>query len=38
MLGVKLIFEVQEPIRSNSMPFEELFNMTEKVIKDSVIV
>ncbi len=37
-LGVKLIFEVHEPIRSNSMPFEELFKMTEKVIKDSVIV
>ncbi len=35
---VKLIFEVHEPIKSDSMPFEELFLKTEKAIKDSVVI
>ncbi len=37
-IGVKLIFEVHEPIKSDSMPFEELFLKTEKAIKDAVVI
>ena len=37
-IGVKLNFEVQEPIKSDSMPFNELFLKTEKAIKDAVVV
>ena len=35
---LKITFEVHEPIKSDSMPFDELFKKTEKVIKDAVIV
>jgi 1-acyl-sn-glycerol-3-phosphate acyltransferase len=35
---LKITFEVHEPIKSDSMPFEELFNKTEKAIKDAVII
>ena len=39
-LGVfdHLTFDVHEPIKSDSMPFEELFQKVEKAIKDAVIV
>ena len=36
-IGVKLSYEVHEPIKADSMPFEELFEKTEKVIKDHVV-
>ena len=35
---LKITFEVHEPIKSNSMPFDELFKKTEKAIKDAVII
>jgi len=35
---LKITFEVHEPIKSDSMPFDELFNKMEKVIKDAVII
>ncbi len=31
-------FEVHEPIKSDSMPFEELFKKTEKLVTDSIVV
>jgi 1-acyl-sn-glycerol-3-phosphate acyltransferase len=37
-IGVKLKFEVHKPIKSDSLPFNELFQQVEKAIKDSVIV
>ncbi len=39
-LGVfnKITFEVHQPIKSDSLPFDELFQRTEKVIKDGIIV
>lgn len=37
-LGVKIVFEVHKPIKVDSMPFNELFLKTEKVIKDAIIV
>ena len=36
-LGVKMSFEVHEPIKCDSMPFDDLFQKTEKVIKDAII-
>lgn len=33
-----ITFEVHEPIKSDSMPFEELFKKTEKTIKEAVVV
>ena len=36
-LGVKITFEVHEPIKIDSMSFDELFLKTEKVIKDTII-
>jgi 1-acyl-sn-glycerol-3-phosphate acyltransferase len=33
-----LTFDVHEPIKSDSMPFEELFQKVEKTIKDAVVV
>jgi 1-acyl-sn-glycerol-3-phosphate acyltransferase len=35
---LKFTFEVHEPIKSDSMPFEELFKKTEKAIKDTIII
>ena len=37
-IGLKLTFEVHEPIKSDSLPFTELFQKTEKAVKDSIIV
>lgn len=39
-LGVfdHLTFDVHEPIKSDSMPFEELFQKVEKAVKESIIV
>jgi len=37
-LGVKITFEVHEPIKSDSLPFEQLFLRTEKAIKDAIII
>ncbi len=36
-VGIKVIMEVHEPIRSNSMPFEELFAKTEETIRAAVM-
>jgi 1-acyl-sn-glycerol-3-phosphate acyltransferase len=36
-IGVKIDFEVHKPIKTDSMPFDELFSKTEKVIKDAII-
>ena len=36
-IGVKITFEVHKPIKSDSMPFDELFKKTEKVIKDAIV-
>ena len=36
-VGIKVIMEVHEPIRSNSMPFEELFAKTEETIRKAVM-
>ena len=36
-LGVNMIFEVHEPVKSGSIPFEELFDKTENKIKESII-
>ncbi|MCF6296381.1 MAG: 1-acyl-sn-glycerol-3-phosphate acyltransferase [Flavobacteriaceae bacterium] len=35
-IGLKIIFEVHKPIKSDSLPFDELFLKTEKVIKDAI--
>lgn len=35
---LKVTFEVHEPIKSDSMPFDELFKKMEKVIKDAIII
>ncbi len=35
---LKITFEIHEPIKSDSMPFNELFKKMEKVIKDAVVV
>ena len=35
---LKISFEVHEPIKSDSMTFDELFLKTEKTIKDAIIV
>lgn len=37
-IGVKLTFDVHEPIKVDSMPFDELMAKTEKVIKDGIKV
>ena len=37
-LGVKMNFEVHEPMKCDAMPFDELFKKTEKVIKDSIVL
>ena len=36
-LGVNMIFEVHEPVKSDSISFEELFDKTENKIKESII-
>ena len=35
---IKITFEVHEPIKSDALPFDELFKKTEKAIKDAVII
>lgn len=37
-IGIKLSFEVHEPIKSDSLPFNELFEKTVKAIKGGVLV
>lgn len=37
-LGIKVIFEVHKPIKSDSLPFKELMEKIEKEVKDAVIV
>ncbi|MEN8185883.1 MAG: lysophospholipid acyltransferase family protein [Bacteroidota bacterium] len=37
-IGLKLTFEAHEPMKIDSMPFAELFQKTEKAVKDAVIV
>ncbi len=37
-IGVKLTFEIHEPIKSDSMPFDELFLKTEKTVTNAIIV
>jgi 1-acyl-sn-glycerol-3-phosphate acyltransferase len=36
-VGIKVIMEVHEPIKSSSMPFEELMKLTEKTIRTTVM-
>ncbi len=36
-VGVKVIMEVHQPIKSSSMPFEELFKLTEETIHNAVM-
>jgi 1-acyl-sn-glycerol-3-phosphate acyltransferase len=36
-IGVKITFEVHQPIKSNSLPFDELFLKTEKVVKGAIL-
>ncbi len=36
-IGLKITFEVHEPIKCDSMTFEELFLKTEKTIKNAII-
>lgn len=36
-LGIKMSFEVHEPIKCDSMHFDELFQKTEKIIKDAIV-
>ena len=36
-IGIKMIMEVHEPIKSDSMPFEELFKKTEHTIHSAVL-
>lgn len=38
IVGVHLIFDVHEPIKSNALPFGELLTHTEKTIKDSITI
>lgn len=37
-IGVNLTFDVHEPIKANSLPFDELFSKVETEIKSKVIV
>ena len=37
-IGVNLTFDIHEPIKANSMPFNDLFKHVEKQIKSNVIV
>ncbi len=37
-IGIKIIFEVHEPIKSDSLPFKELIEKVEKTVKGAVIV
>ncbi len=37
-IGVKIIFEVHEPIKCDSLPFNELFEKVEQTIKNGVIL
>jgi 1-acyl-sn-glycerol-3-phosphate acyltransferase len=37
-IGIKVIFEVHKPIKSDSLPFKELIEKIEKVVKDAVLV
>lgn len=37
-IGVKLTFDVHEPIKAASMPFDELFALTEKTVKNGIHV
>jgi len=36
-IGIKVIMEVHKPIKSDSMPFDELFKLTEETIRDAVM-
>jgi len=36
-LGIKMSFEVHEPIQCDSMPFDDLFQKTEKIIKHAIV-
>lgn len=36
-VGIKVIMEVHEPIKSDSMPFDELFKKTEDTIRTAVM-
>ena len=36
-IGLKITFEVHQPIKCDSMPFEELFLLTEKTIKKGIV-
>ncbi len=37
-VGVKVTFDVHQPIEPKGIPFEELFEKVEKAIKDAVVV
>ncbi len=37
-IGLKITLEVHKPIKSDSLPFDELFLKTEKVIKDAIVI
>jgi 1-acyl-sn-glycerol-3-phosphate acyltransferase len=37
-IGLKITFEVHQPIKSDSLPFNELFQKVEKSVKDGVVV
>ncbi len=37
-IGVKLVFHVHKPIKSDSLQFKALFEQIEKSVKDAVIV
>lgn len=36
-VGIKVVMEVHEPIKSDSLPFNELFSKTEETIRDAVM-
>lgn len=36
-IGLKITFEIHEPIKSDSMEFDKLFEKVEKTIKNSVV-
>lgn len=36
-IGIKVIMEVHEPIKSSSMPFDELMKLTEETIRNAVM-
>ena len=36
-VGIKVVMEVHEPIKTDSLPFNELFSKTEETIRDAVM-